>query len=89
MKRNGIPEVTCSHCKGTGRMKLQDGLLVTLNILRRDRRKWLTVQEVRLQTPRFETLNPTGINNRLRFLYDMGMALRERSGRLWLYKAKI
>ncbi|MFA6240399.1 MAG: hypothetical protein WC655_05700 [Candidatus Hydrogenedentales bacterium] len=82
MTTDNQPEVSCAACGGTGKVLLSGVLLeVFLDVQQHGQ---VCAQDVwgRMQKPNFEV---TAVNNRLENLRRIGLVIRERIGRNYLY----
>lgn len=71
--------IECPECKGAGKIELQDHLQQAFDAL--PSRGTSTAEAV----ARILEIEHGSACNRLRDLYDLGLVLRTRKGREWLY----
>lgn len=76
------PKVTCDKCGGSGDMSLPEPLQQTFDAVRKN----TTTEDLH---KRFPNISRTAQNNRMEALRKMGLLIRERAGKWWLYSRAV
>jgi hypothetical protein len=76
------PYVKCEKCNGTGVGKLSEELAALLDSIPL---KGFTARTAQKKLDPDKRVVPTAWNNRLRHLYNLGLAVRQRRGKEWFF----
>lgn len=85
MAHKSTPHITCSKCKGSGKVRLSGVLLKTLEAVKKNPRKSpLELWEIMGCS---DEVVLTAINGRLSKLLNLGLITHTKSGRFYRYSA--
>ena len=85
MKRT-VPIIVCPKCHGAGLVELSDDMNSTLTAVRKMRQA--TAQDVKRSLDKENMFHPTAFNNRLTHLMSLGLVVRKKQSRRWVYSCK-
>ena len=84
LKRGVRPMVACSACDGCGNVPIGDEMWETLCAVNEDPRLEVCAEEIARRMKWDGHI--TAINNRLAYLWRLGILKRRKHGRIWMYR---